>query len=131
MEAFDAAGWTAFFQRVVEVLELNPDIRGVAGASWFYDPQVPRISPELAYVQMPARYGAFRAAMGTAEHHVHNATLRSKVRKTLYDEGRYRPACYLLAWPRAGMIRWARTLERDPSAAFERFAVAPAGSAAE
>lgn len=121
METFDAAGWTDFFQRVVEVLELNPDVRGVAGASWFYDPEVVRISPEMAYVQMPARFGAFRASMGTADHHVQNATLRSKVRRSLYEEGRYRPTCFLLAWPRGPLIRWARRMRSEPDLAFERF----------
>src|SRR5215831_10073232 len=49
MSEFNPTGWIASFCRVAEMLELNPAVCGAAGASWFYDPKVSEISPELAY----------------------------------------------------------------------------------
>jgi len=100
------------------MLELNPDVKGVAGVSWFYDPQVALISPHLAYLLTPTHYGAFLARMGSDRHHIENAIVRSSVRRRLYEEGRYLPTCYLLAWPRRALIAWAHRLRAEPSACF-------------
>jgi len=111
MEEFNSKGWTACFVRIAEMLELNPSIRGLAGVSWFYDPAVPAISPHLAYLQeLPTKHGAFLVHTGTLPHDVENATVRSFARRKLHQEGRYQPACYLLAWPRRHLIEWARRL---------------------
>jgi hypothetical protein len=118
LKEFTPEGWTASFARIAEVLELNPAVRGVAGVSWFYDPEVARISPHLAYVQTPLRYGAFLAKMRTPPHDVDNALVRSPTRKKLYAEGKYVPACYLLAWPRRRLLAWAERLKHDPKVAF-------------
>jgi hypothetical protein len=118
MKEFTPEGWTASFARIAEVLELNPSVRGVAGVSWFYDPQVARISPHLAYVQAPTNHGAFLAKMLTPPHDVENALIRSPTRKKLYAEGKYAPTCYMLAWPRGRLLDWAQRLKRDPTVAF-------------
>ena len=119
MKEFNPEGWTASFARLAEVLKANGDVRGVCGASWFYDPKVAEITPHLGYVrQTPVRHGAFLAHMGTAPHHVENALVRSLARKKAYEEGRYLPTCYLLAWPRRALIAWAERLKRDPSVRF-------------
>jgi hypothetical protein len=119
MSEFTPAGWTACFARFAEVLALNPTVRGVTGISWFYDPKVAEISPRLAYVQVTqTENGAFLANMGTDAHHVENATVRSPIRRRLYEEGKYLPTCYLLAWPRGPLLRWAERLPGDPALAF-------------
>ena len=126
MKEFTPEGWTASFARIAEVLKLNPAVRGVAGVSWFYDPQVARISPHLAYVQAPTSHGAFLVKMLTPPHDVANALIRSPTRKKLYVEGKYVPTCYLLAWPRGPLLAWAERLTRDSRVAF-----AGSGSRAE
>lgn len=119
MEEFNPAGWTACFVRMAEVLALNPTVCGITGISWFYDPKVAAISPRLAYLQVTqTQNGAFLANMGTDEHHVQNATVRSAARKALYDEGKYLPTCYLVAWPSRPLIEWADRLATDPTLAF-------------
>jgi hypothetical protein len=122
MKEFTPRGWTASFVRMAEMLVLNPEVRGIAGVSWFYDPCVALISPHLAYIQTPTSHGAFLARMGSDAHHVANATIRSSVRQKLYKEGKYLPTCYLLAWPRNALIEWARQLKSDPSASFSNAA---------
>jgi len=119
MKEFSPQGWTASFARLAETLELNPRIRGIAGVSWFYDPKVADVSPQLAYIlHTPMRHGAFLAHMGTDSHHIRNATVRSPIRKKAYEEGRYLPTCYLLAWPRRPLLEWAQRLRADPSVGF-------------
>jgi hypothetical protein len=109
MKEFDLAGWTASLARMSDVLELNEDLKGVAGVSWFYDPELGRISPSLAHLQqVPLRHGAFLIRMATTEDDIKNATIRSHARRVLYEKGDYRPARYLLAWPRTDLIAWAK-----------------------
>jgi hypothetical protein len=118
MKEFTPEGWSASFARIAEALTLNPEVRGVAGVSWFYDPQVGRISPHLAYMQTPTRHGAFLVKMQTPPHDVDNALVRSSTRKKLYAEGKYVPTCYMLAWPRRPLLAWAERLKRDPRVGF-------------
>lgn len=105
---FTPAGWTACYARIAEMLKLNPRMRGVAGVSWFYDPALRAISPHLAYLrETPVRNGAFLVRIGTLPHDIENATVRSPLRKRLYEEGRYQPTCFVLAWPRRELLAWA------------------------
>jgi hypothetical protein len=109
MKEFDVAGWTAALARMADVLELNSDLKGIAGVSWFYDPELARIGPSLAHLhQIPLRHGPFLIRMATTEDDIRNATIRSHTRQALYEKGDYRPARYLLAWPRTDLIAWAK-----------------------
>ena len=119
MKQFAPEGWTASFATIAELLSLNPSVRGVAGVGWFYDPELARVSPRLAYIrETPVRNGAFLVRMKTQEHDVANALTRSPSRKKLHESGHYSPACYLLGWPRAALLDWAARLKLDPSIAF-------------
>jgi len=119
MREFNPDGWTAHCARMAEVLELNSDALGIVGVGWFYDPVVAENSPGLAYIQRTQlKYGAFRVRIGTEPHHIQNAIFRSAVRRKLYEEGKYLPTGYMLAWPRRAIIAWARRLKIDPSVAF-------------
>ena len=121
MKEFTPSGWTDFFVRMASLLEINPEVRGVMGVSWYYDPLVPRISPELAFVRMPLTQGAFYAPLGVARHHVKNAIALSEHRRKLVESGQYAPTGYLMAWPRAELIAWAGRLKADPTLSFEYF----------
>lgn len=131
MKDFTPDGWTASCVRLAEMLKANPDVRGVNGVSWFYDPHVAEITPHLGYLQQtPSRHGAFLVHIGTASHDIENATVRSPIRKKHYDEGKYVPTSYLLAWPRRALIAWANRLETDPSVRFSNHTPVGATSAA-
>jgi hypothetical protein len=119
MREFNPEGWTAHCARMAEMLELNPTVRGIVGVGWFYDPVVAENSPGLAYIQQTqTRYGGFLVRVGTEPHHIQNAIFRSAIRRKLYEEGKYLPTCYMLAWPRRALIAWARRLKLDPSVGF-------------
>lgn len=107
LSEFNPQGWNDCYLRIVEMLEHNPQVKGIFGGSWFYDPQLKDISPRLMYLQnVPLENGA--SSFYTHEDTSGNSICSSKTRRKLYDEGKYRPKSYLLIWPREAMIRWAR-----------------------
>ena len=96
------------YLRIAELLERQQDIRGMVGTSWFYDPQLLEISPCLAYLQQrPLERGAFLLRHGTGLFDIEHATMTSKTRHRLYQEGKYTPIVYSLLWPRQDLISWA------------------------
>jgi hypothetical protein len=119
MRDFNPDGWTAHCVRMAEVLALNPGVRGIVGVGWFYDPAVSENSPGLAYIRRTQlRHGGFLVRIGTEPHHIQNAIYRSAVRRRLYEEGKYLPTCYMLAWPKASLMAWAKRLSIDPGLGF-------------
>jgi len=110
MRQFNLAGWTASFSCIAEMLEINRSVCGTAATSWYHDPVVGEISPDLAYLRRnQLENGAFSLWLGSAPHHTKNAIYGSPVRQRLYTEGRYLPSCYLIAWPRQILIAWAQS----------------------
>jgi hypothetical protein len=111
---FTDEGYRQLYRRVAELLALNPDIRGVTSWSWWHDPRVAGISPELAFIgRHPESAGAMLLRVGEDADATANALHFAPVRTRLYREGAYRPCLYMLAWPRADVLAWAA---RAPSA---------------
>ncbi len=109
---FNPPGWTRCYCRIAELLELNPSILGVYGASWWFDPQLEEVSPRLAFLRtLPESHGARVFRQGPDKTSTHDALANSKQRQELYQQGRYRPANYVLVWGRDDLIAWARTQE--------------------
>lgn len=46
---FSAAGWERCFRRVAQLLTNDPEVRGVFGGSWWFDPQLASVSPRLSF----------------------------------------------------------------------------------
>lgn len=111
LSEFNPQGWNDCYLRIAEMLELNPQVKGIFGGSWFYDPQLKEISPRLMYLQdVPLENGASR--FYTHDDTSGNAIYASKTRRQLYEEGAYTPRSYLLIWPRKAMIQWAKLYKR-------------------
>ena len=105
---FNKAGWYRFFKFMAEMLKRNPDIRGVFGSSWFYDPNLEKISPGLLYLRkIPELGGAKIFKWGRNSMDVENAICKSERRRSLYEEGKYMPTSYVFIWSRDDLIRWA------------------------
>lgn len=105
---FNEAGWDLCYRRVADLLVFNPDLAGMWGASWFYDPQLRGISPRLAYLQdRPLERGALAIRLGEGVIHTQRASQTSPTRAALIASGRYKPVCYALFWPRKALIAWA------------------------
>lgn len=111
-EDFNPEGWDACYLRIADMLAINPEVRGMWGGSWFYDPALADISPNLSYLrERPLSSGA---ALYFSEVSIESGALaKSQTRKTFYEEGRYLPKSYALIWPRAAMLNWAERFRRE------------------
>jgi hypothetical protein len=105
--------------RVARTLELQPQIGGYFGGSWFEDPDLPRFSPHLKWLLEFAyeaqRYGAFLTYRGYAPEDA-GFLIGDARRRRAYQEGKWRPKISLLLWSRESLIRWAadnRDLEKN------------------
>lgn len=105
---FSKTGWHKFYLRIAEMLELNPQIQGMTGTSWFYDPALETISPNLLYLrEVPEQAGAKVFKFGSTDLDIKHATAVSQKRRKLYEEGQYLPTSYTLIWLRDDLIKWA------------------------
>ncbi len=105
---FNAAGWDRAWATAAEILKTRPDMAGMLGSSWFYDPPLETISPRLAYLRLnPLQHGAFMVHQGPGDIHTERAATSSPTRKALIEEGKYTARSWIMAWPRAALIRWA------------------------
>lgn len=105
---FNEAGWDRAWATAAEILKRRPHMAGMLGSSWFYDPPLEQISPRLAYLRLnPLKHGAFMVHQGPGEIHTMRASTSSPTRKALIEEGKYTARSWIVAWPRAALIRWA------------------------
>jgi hypothetical protein len=97
------------YLRIAELLELNPDVRGMFGASWWFDPQVRTIAPELEFLRrVPEANGARIFRVGQHEAALRDATTFSRKRRELYERGEYKPERFMLVWAREDLLGWAK-----------------------
>lgn len=109
LDYFSEEGWDACYIRIAEMLLNNPSINGLIGTSWFYDPSLIEISPHLRYLrERPLQNGAFMMKHGSTPIDIERATIKSKKRRKLYEEGKYLPVSYTIFWPRKALIAWAK-----------------------
>ena len=110
---FNERGHDNFYLRIAELLEQQKDVRGYVGTTWYYDPQLLKISPHLAFLQLrPLERGAFMLRHRGGRDDIKNAIMKSKTRRRLYQEGKYSPISYSILWPRKDLISWAEQARR-------------------
>lgn len=108
LDDFNEEGWNECYRCCSEVYEQHPRLLGMFGASWFYDPQLERISPRLGYLStIPLGGGAFRFLMAERGEFAQDAIATSPTRRQLYESGQYRPRSFMLVWPRTQQSQWA------------------------
>ncbi len=106
MLLFRPAGWLEFYRRVARLLELNPAVLGLFGSSWFFDPALARVSPELAYLsRLVTDHGGRLICRGPCgQGSREDALSLSARRRELFAAGEYVPMDYLAVWPRRELI---------------------------
>lgn len=105
---FNETGWDRAWATAAEILKRRPHMAGMLGSSWFYDPPLEQISPRLAYLRLnPLKHGAFMIHQGPGEIHTQRAATSSPTRKALIEKGEYVARSWIVAWPRAALIKWA------------------------
>jgi hypothetical protein len=109
LDKFNEGGWVECYMGCVELYQIYPNLLGVFGSSWFFDPAVVKISPRLEYLRsIPSHGGArfhFFSSDGSA---VANATSTSESRKKLYQDGKYKPKNYAMIWGKDAQIEWCK-----------------------
>ncbi|WP_052494040.1 hypothetical protein [Nitrosospira sp. NpAV] len=106
---FTPEGWDRCYLRVADLLEMNPQIKGLFGSSWWYDPRVEEITPNLGFLRhRPLQNGACIFRMGSDGAAIGNATGHSRRRREQYEKGEYMPTNYLMVWAREDLLRWAK-----------------------
>lgn len=108
LDQFTEAGWNECYRCCAELYSVHPDVLGMYGGSWFYDPGIKEVSPRLRYLQdIPLASGARLFRSGPSEACTKDATSTSPTRKELFDKGLYAPCAYVLVWDRVSQTRWA------------------------
>lgn len=104
---FRPAGWHAAYALGADLLRARPQVRGIMGAGWFYDPALKDVSPELAYLHDDlAASGAIFLNRGSTPDDIANATAAPGPRRALMAEGKYQPTGYVMLWPRRAVLAW-------------------------
>ncbi len=114
---FNEPGWDRAWATAAEICKRRPQMAGMLGSSWFYDPPLEQISPRLAYLRVnPLKHGAFLLHQGPGEIHTQRAATSSPTRAALIEKGEYTARSWIVAWPRAALIRWADSRAAGPVA---------------
>jgi len=94
------------YRNIASLLQRNEDVWGVHRSSWFLDPIVSEISPDIGFLMNdPVSNGAELYCGGRCSaDDTQKATMFSPVRTRLYQEGKYRPASFFYFWPRTSVI---------------------------
>ncbi len=96
--------------RIADMMAANPEVRAIAVPSWWSDPQLKQVSPELAFIRaIPESGGArFMLLEGHNPYLLTDSLAHSPHRKAMYEAGKYQPRSYMLIWPRRELIAWAK-----------------------
>jgi hypothetical protein len=89
------------YKQIGELLKSNSKIKGVYRRSWFLDPNLVAISPNLNYLrEIPLKNGAALFQTKLSEEDINLSLKYSPLRRKLYEAGKYFPAAYAYIWPR-------------------------------
>jgi hypothetical protein len=95
-------------RNVADCLRMNPHIKGLLATSWWYDPQLARIAPHLAFLREGSlAHGAVLLRAGSSEGGRAAALANSPDRKQKYERGEYTPVNYAVVWTRQALLAWA------------------------
>ena len=107
---FNTTGFLSAYHRLADLMAMRPDLAGVFGASWLYQPELSTISPNLAFARETAETGGGRIVPLRADRaQTAFAITRSPSRKRLYLNGEYKPVCHGMFWERQALIDWSRS----------------------
>jgi hypothetical protein len=115
---FSRDSYDQCYLNIADLLASSPDTHGVFGSSWWYDPEVEKISPELGFLRsVPEANGAKVFRVGVDPSSTRDALRLAPARRTVYESGAYVPTVYMLVWSRESMLRWAVGFRRKIASA--------------
>jgi hypothetical protein len=109
LNLFGAEEMELAYTRIAELMKRDPGIRGVIREGWLLDPNLEKISPNLAFLRkVPQENGARLFPCVTTSNNIRGALSMSSIRRRLYNEGKYQPTAYSYIWPRGALIEWSK-----------------------
>jgi len=106
INGLSAAGWRLTWIELAQLLLLNPQLKGVVGACWFYDPDIGIISPKLSFIKEQLIDIQASWFFSHNETEQSGAFVRSASRKQAFLDGHYQPRNYVIFIPRARLLTW-------------------------
>ncbi len=95
------------YYRAARSLEKQPAIKGVMSASWFFCKETAETTPRLGWLrEVPLSGGAKIFDLGPAPSDS-GFLIGSEERRSLYEQGSYKPQVSCFLWSRADLIAWA------------------------
>jgi len=108
LDEFNEAGWNECYLTCRDLYQVHPEVLGMYGSSWFYDPSIQQVSPRLQYLRrVPLSGGADFWLAETEGHFVEDAIATSPTRRKLYEEGKYLPRSFMMLWGKTDQLQWA------------------------
>lgn len=103
---FNEKGWNEMFLRLRHLVETNKNIKGVSGTSWWFDPALKTISPEIGYFRAYfIENGGAILRLNTNESIIRDATIFNSARKKMFESGQYHPYQYLAVFSRKAFLK--------------------------
>lgn len=113
---FNECGSRDFYYVCAEEIRLDSNVNGIVRSSWFMDPAMEEVGRNLLHhSKIAMENGAARFKYQDDISGESGALSFSPVRRKLFEEGRYIPAYYLLAWPRRQMLDWLSRQDDAPN----------------
>jgi hypothetical protein len=95
------------YKNIGDLMEYHPKIKGIFRKSWFLDPNLKNISPDLTYLrEIPQQNGAILFKVETTHQDVVDSLAFSPYRRKLYEEGKFFPTVYGYIWPKKEFLDW-------------------------
>ena len=95
------------YKEIGELMKYQPKIKGIFRKSWFLDPNLEKVTPELTYLrEIPEHNGADLFEGGTTHQDIVDSLAFSPHRRKLYKEGKYNPTVYGYIWPKKEFFEW-------------------------
>lgn len=101
-----AANWQVTCLQIAQLLKLNPRLKGVVGASWFYDPEIASYSSKLAFIKQQLKEINASWFFSHNEGQQSCALNRSPTRRKAFASGHYTPKNYIVFIPKNNLINW-------------------------
>ena len=95
------------YWRIAQAMRDEPDIKGLVTVSWYHDPDLPRVSPHLSWMNAIVQEGGGRIFSGAIADNQSGTFENSSARQAAAVRGDYQPREGIVLWPRNAMLAWA------------------------